>query len=258
MVPMKTPWTRRKRRNTDDGKVVSRRIDLDEATDLSNPLSSRLTAPDRYSAIGPSLALPPAESTPIGEAVRAQTEAVAPHVDEYTADVLCAWLDEHLPGWAAHTDQETLERLATQRKIVAQNLHAVATATAQLHFTRIEVAKLQRSVAASDAILLGHRDHYPAPHEDQADLADPAQPLIAMVLPQGFDHPDLTPQGPTVPGTTSGATTERTGVTEPSTARNTDANEHLPEPMAAHPGVEPFTLIESNEATAVDDEGVAS
>ncbi len=209
---------------------MTRRVDLDQAADLTNPLSSHLTQPDRYSAVEPAFATSSAADTPIGASVDAQIAAVAPFVDEYTADALSAWLDQHLPGWAAHTDQETLERLATQRRIIAQNLHAVVTATTQLAITRTAILKAEYMVTDSDAILLGHIDHYP--HREFPTPVSVQQGVTPMPLPTQFAHPQFD---------SPSAKPAKPAATEPDDPGFAD-------------GSEPLTLIETSND---DNEGVA-
>lgn len=172
----------------------TRRVNLAELGQSEQTLSSRIDWPDQYRPLDPVFAVPAVDDDPVVAETMALVETLAPLVDEYSADALNAWLDEHLPGWAARTDFETLRRLDVQRTLIAELTQNYAVIAARLTAQRALVAELESVVASADRVLAGPTDV----------LADPAQPAGAvpvaaapLKLPDrlAFGHPALANPG---------------------------------------------------------------
>lgn len=181
----------------------TRRVNLTELGQSSDTLSSRIDWPDLLRPLDVLFATAPVDADPVVDETAGLIDSAAPLVDEFTADSLNGWLDEHLPGWRAHTDYEAKRRMDVQRTLIAEITQNYAVVAARIGYQRNVVAQLDAVVESADRILAGLVDT-PA---DPADAQTAPQSAVApMTLPNhnAFGHPDLS-----APTLHDGATTAR-------------------------------------------------
>ncbi|SEH53405.1 hypothetical protein SAMN04489835_1097 [Mycolicibacterium rutilum] len=170
------------RRRTPEPQVPldTRKVNLSDVGQSHDTLSMRIERPDQYRPLDPVMAVDAADEATTATETLNLVEAAAPVVDEFIADVLNGWLDEHLPGWHARTDAETLRRLDLQRVLIAEITQNYALVNVRLVHQRRRVAALQDVVDRADAVLSGTGAPPPVDAGPGA-LPDPA----------AFGHPDL-------------------------------------------------------------------
>lgn len=168
----------------------TRRVNLTELGESQETLSSRIEWPDQYRPLDPVFAVLPVDEDPVVEQTLALVDATAAYVDEFTADALHGWLDEHLPGWASRTDFEMLRRMDVQRTLIAEITQNYALVAARITHQREEIAELAAVVRDADRVLAGQAHHIPDPADQPA--SSPTA-VIPLALPDfgGFGHPDL-------------------------------------------------------------------
>jgi len=177
--------------------VDTRWVNLTELGQSRDTLSSRIDWPDLLRPLDPVFATQPVNEDPVVAEASALIDSAAPLVDEFTADALNGWLDEHLPGWRSCTDFETKRRMDVQRTLIAEITQNFALVAARIGHQRELVAELDAVVKAADRVLAGLADSPTDPAGRPA-----AEPTVVAPLPlpdrAGFGHPDLSdPDAPT-------------------------------------------------------------
>src|SRR6185369_2413406 len=110
----------RRKRPVEPVPVDTRRVNLTELGQSRDTLSSRIDWPDLLRPLDIVFATTPVDADPVVEETAGLIDSAAPLVDEFTADALNGWLDEHLPGWRGHTDYEAQRRMDVQRTLIAE------------------------------------------------------------------------------------------------------------------------------------------
>jgi hypothetical protein len=177
--------------------VDTRRVNLTDLGHSPETLTSRIDWPDAYRPLDPAFATPPVDEDAIVDETFAFVGAVAPFVDEFTADALNGWLDEHLPGWSSRTDYETNRRLDVQRTLIAEITQNYAVVAARLNDQRARVAELEAVVKGADRVLAGHAETMTDPADSQPFAGRSGVTPFTLPDPAAFGHPDLlAPQVP--------------------------------------------------------------
>jgi hypothetical protein len=171
--------------------VDTRRVNLTELGQSPETLTSRIAWPDTYRSLDPAFATCPVDEDAVAEETLALIGAVAPYVDEFTADVLNGWLDVHLPGWSSRTDYETNRRLDVQRTLIAEITQNYAVVAARINHQRVTVAELEAVVRAADRVLAGHAETMADPADTEPLVGPPAVTPLTLPDRAGFGHPDL-------------------------------------------------------------------
>lgn len=176
---------------TEPVSVDTRRVNLTELGQSRDTLSSRIDWPDLLRPLDAVFATKPVDEDPVVAETSGLINAAAALVDEFTADALNGWLEEHLPGWRSHTGYEAQRRMDVQRTLIAEITQNYAVVAARIHHQRGVVAQLDAVVHAADGVLAGLAD---SPADPAASRQPAAQPAVdPLVLPDrtAFGHPDL-------------------------------------------------------------------
>lgn len=174
--------------------VDTRRVNLTELGQSHHTLSSRIDWPDTYRPLDPIFAVTPVDDDPVIPETFRLADSAAPYVDEFTADALNGWLDEHLPGWSSRTDYEMRRRLDVQRTLIAEITQNYALLAARIGHQRAVVQQLDAVVDAADRVLAGLADSLGDPADQTAASPTAAAPLALPAL-AAFGHPDLAGPG---------------------------------------------------------------
>lgn len=181
--------------------VDTRRVNLTDLGQSRDTLSSRIDWPDLLRPLDPVFATASVDEDPVVPETLALIDSSAALVDEFTADALNGWLDEHLPGWRARTDHEMHRRMDVQRTLIAEITQNYAFVAARIGHQREMVADLVAVVKAADRVLAGLADSLGDP--PARPFAEPTK-VAPLALPdlRGFGHPDLS--GPAAAPATAG------------------------------------------------------
>ncbi|EHB48688.1 hypothetical protein MycrhDRAFT_5529 [Mycolicibacterium rhodesiae JS60] len=175
----------------------TRRVNLTQLGQSRDTLSSRIDWPDLLRPLDAVFATKPVDEDPVVAETSGLIESAAPLVDEFTADALNGWLEEHLPGWHAHTDYEAQRRMDVQRTLIAEITQNYAMVAARIHHQRDAVAQLDAVVHAADHVLAGLADSPADPAASRPPVAQAAVRPLALPDRTAFGHPDLS--DPTLP-----------------------------------------------------------